>query len=177
MSWITDAQHQAEELHRKEQEKQNLAIQERNRRIQLFHQTVETTRIEIENLFSTARTQGLKISVAGTVPEAKTNGCGNFLQIIEYWPGDARSPNANPYTKIISVYAIGWTIIEPKSGNKIDVFLGADCNRTNNTETMNPVIGIRGFDKPSIKTVAELETEIKNWLVYISLQSKHTNPD
>ncbi len=175
-NWISQAKQQAEELRKKEQEDKqkriNLAQQESSRLIRLFYQAIEQTRIEIENLFSLARSEELRISVAGEVPFAKINTCGNFLVKMKdlndgAYSLDARFQDPGPKYVIESVYAIGWTIIEPKSGKKIDVFLGADCKKINGQDTMDPVISIRDRNKPSIKTVAELETEIKKWLVEI----------
>ena len=168
MSWITTAQSQAEELKHKEQEKQNLVLQERNRLIQLFNQAVTPLFQEIETLFVLQRKNGLTISKPKVNSEVLNRCSGRFL-----WK-DITDPRSVMCSDTIS-YAIEWMVTEPQSKNILFVYLGAKHNTT--SDNMEPTIGIyhnevgNDVNEPLYSrycsSVTAMEEEIKKWLVLV----------
>ncbi len=157
-NWINDARKHADTVKKQKQaaserleQESRLVMQRQNGEIQKFYQEMMTRRVEIENVLSEARAQGLVVSdiSAGRVP---TNSLtGNFLYSSglhdDIWVED------DPATS----FAMYWEITEPNSGKKTIICLGANCSE-------NWLLG--SVMKPSI-TAQQVESIIKNWLVQI----------
>lgn len=168
MSWITDAQQQAAELRKKEAEKIDLSKQERSRLIQLFHQTTEPTKSEIEKIFSKQRSRFLKISKANESPTISADCAGNL-----FWRDitDSRDLIGNYTIR----YAYQWVILETKTTKTLNVYLGVKHDQNN--DSMVSMLGIsyqhinRSYCdenlQMNIKDMDHLEFEIKKWLVEI----------
>ena len=187
MSWITDAQHQAEDIKNKKklgvEEAINNARVIREQKILEFNQITFQTVTEIEKILETAKKQGLLV----TKEEAREHedGPGNFL---ERRTGEGGSVD---YPCPVSKYSYGilWKIIENKTKNMLLVQLGLRESKNRpvikqgffKKTTKKPIvqqdpeITIKRFvgDRGTIiESISYLEPEIKKWLVKVFSEQK-----
>lgn len=177
--WINDAKKKAQENNRREKEqkqqtdlskelqKQANQAAENERFIKLvqkFREVTKETRIEIENVLSIARSQGLIVSGVKEDYYATPTTKGNYFMSYLVRNSDRRSiwdtdPIVPDYSMTYSLY---WIIKEPVTEKEITICLQVQ---------KNSYLGILENLVPST-SAPKVEFQIKAWLVEIFSEQK-----